>query len=445
MTLFAAETVFYQGVARWAFGLDNPNKAAAVLAFLLLPLLALAVRARREWVRWCAGASVALVGYCLVRTFSRGGFAAFLVGALILLMGLRKLLFSGRRWLPVLLAACALTGAATWTGFAGRVANSSPGDDASVGNRLVIWRNVPCMMVDAPGGWGLGTAGDAFMGWYQPLDRYERYRTLVNSHFTWLVELGWCGRFMFVWAWLLAFGIGIVRWRARGDPLPFAVWSGFAVAAFFSSVVESWIVCAVPTVAFVPAVVTFCKAKGSRHMAIVATLLASGLLLSAFVVLGVFFRPSDVLPLHRALDGARITVGGGVPAGWIVCDEEKMGGAVYGRVLRDFMQTGEGRGRAFGIASDLTAVPADARRLALCGRSADAGPGALTRFALEDVRVLSPSHPADWLAARGERPYIRVCCGEFAAACPEEDADGLTVVLGAADYLPNWPQLAFGR
>ena len=87
-----------------------------------------------------------------------------------------------------------------------------------------------------------------------------------------------------------------------------------------------------------------------------------------------------------------------------------------------------------------------ARRLALCGRSADAGPGALARFAaLADVRVLSPNRPADWLAARGEKPFVRVFCGEFAPTCPAEDVDGLTVVPGAADYLPDWPQLAFGR
>lgn len=445
MTFFSAEEFFYQGVSRWSFGLDNPNKAAAVLAFLLLLLLGLAVRGRREWIRWCAGAAMALIGYGLVRTFSRGGLVAFLVGALVLLVGLRKSLFSGRRWLPVLLAAFALAGAAACTGFAGRVANSSPTEDASVGNRLAIWRNVPSMMVDAPGGWGLGSAGDAFMGWYQPLDRHERYRTLVNSHFTWLVELGWSGRFAFVWAWLLAFGIGVVQWRARGDPLPFAVWTGFAAAAFFSSVAENWIVCVVPAAALVPAVRTFCAAKGARRVTLVATLLASGLLLSVFAVLGTFCRPSDVMPVHRSLDGTRLTVGVGMPVDWIVCDEATMGGAVYGRVLRDFMQAPEGCGRACGIADDVAAVPADVHRLALCGRSADAGPGVLARFtSLEGVRVLSPNRPADWLAARGERPYIRVYCGEFASSCPEEDVDGLTVVPGAADYLPNWPQLAFG-
>lgn len=447
MTFLAADAVLYQGVSRWAFGLDNPNKAAAVLAFLLLALLALAVRARRGWACWCWSALAVVVGYGLVHTFSRGGLAAFLAGALVLLAGFRKSLFGGRRWLPIVLAACALAGAAAWTGFAGRVVRSSPSADVSVGNRLAIWRNVPSMVVDAPGGWGLGAAGDAFMSWYQPLDRHERYRTLVNSHFTWLVEFGWVGRFVLVWAWLLAAGIGIVRWRARGDPLPLAVWVSFATAAFFSSVAEDWIVFVVPTAALVPAVLTFCAVPAAtRRLTVVATLLAGGLALSVFVVLGVACRPADALPIHRSVDGARLTVGKGSPAGWIVCDEATMGGAAYGRLLRAFARTPEGEGRAYCVARDLAAVPADARRLALCGRWADAGPDSLARFtALSDVRVLSPSRPADWLAARREKPFVRVFCGEFAPACPANDVEGLTVVPGAAGYLPDWPRLAFGR
>ena len=446
MTFFAADAVLYQGVSRWAFGLDNPNKAAAVLAFLLLLLLALAARARRGWVRWCASVVGAFVGYGLAQTFSRGGLVAFLAGAIVLLAGLCKPLFCGRRWLPILLAGCAFAGAIAWTGFAGRVAHSLPADDASVGNRLAIWRNVPTMMVDAPGGWGHGAAGDAFMGWYQPLDRHERYRTLVNSHFTWLVEFGWAGRLALLWAWLLALGIGIVRWRARGDPLPFAVWVSFAAAAFFSSVAEEWIVGVIPAAVILPAAWTFCKASAAmRHLTVASTLLASGLLLSVFVVLGCACRPAGTLPIRRSVDGMRLTVGDGVSAGWIVSDAETMGGASYGRVLRAFAQTPEGEGQAYCLARDLAAVPTDAQRLVLCGRSADAGPGALARFtALADVRVLAPRRPADWLAARGERPFVRVFCGEFASACPAEDAEGLTVVPGAADYLPNWPQLAFG-
>ena len=39
MTFLAAGTFFYRGVPRWDFGLDNPNKAAAILACLLIAFL----------------------------------------------------------------------------------------------------------------------------------------------------------------------------------------------------------------------------------------------------------------------------------------------------------------------------------------------------------------------------------------------------------------------
>ena len=135
-----------------------------------------------------------------------------------------------------------------------------------------------------------------------------------------------------------------------------------------------------------------------------------------------------------------------MPTGWIVCDAAKMGGPAYGRNLRAFADTPDGRGRAYGLAGNLAAVPKDVRRLTLCGKAADGGPGSLACFAsLADLRILSPSHPDEWLAARREKPFIRVFCGEFSPVCPPEDAEGLTVVPGAADYLPDWPRLAFGN
>ena len=446
MIPLCANEFMYRGIPRWDFGLDSPNKAATILAFLLLLLLAAILRTRRRWLAWSCTALAAPIGYAFAHTFSRGGFVALLAGVTAIVAShLHRQ--GGKRLLPLLLAAGMVAASAVWIGFAARLAESAPSADMSAGNRLVVWRAVPDMMADAPGGWGLGNSGTAFMSWYQPLSRNERYRSLVNSHFTGLVEFGWVGRFALVWAWMFAFGMGIVRWKTRGDPLPLAVWVSFATAAFFSSVAEAWLVCAIPVAMLVPAVRAFCAAAAAaRCLTVVATLLASGLLLSAVVVLGAVCRPSDVLPIHRSVDGARMTVGEGPLAGWIVCDEAAMGGAAYGRILRAYARTAEGNARTYCIARDLAAVPADARRIALCGRSADEGPGALARFtALADVRVLSPSRPADWLAARREKPFVRVFCGEFAPSCPAEDAEGLTVVSGAADYLPNWPKLAFGR
>ena len=69
---------------------------------------------------------------------------------------------------------------------------------------------------------------------------------------------------------------------------------------------------------------------------------------------------------------------------------------------------------------------------------------ALSRFgSLSDVRVIAPKKPQEWLAARAQMPCIRVFCGEFSRSCPAEDAEGMTVVTGAAEYIHEWPRLAF--
>ena len=459
MTLLAA--TFYKGIPRWDFGLDNPNKAAAILACLLIVLLGSSLqsaktgqtcfRTLRRWGRWCCGVFAAAAGFALVHTFSRGGLAASLAGALILLVGSWKGPNKFQRWLPILLVALLMAGTATWMGFAGRMARSTPSADASVGNRLEIWRTVPAMMVDAPGGWGLGASGDAFMGWYQPLERHERYRTLVNSHFTWLVELGWTGRLFYVCGFAFLFALGIVRLRTRGDPLPLAVWTCFATAAFFSSVAEEWLVWVIPLGMTVPLLKTFVfnVTARMRCVSVAATLLAGCLLLGTAAVIGVMCRPAAALPIHKSYDGTRLVVGeGSTPSAWTVCDPAAMGGPAFGRLLRGFAQTHEGCGKSYGLVDDLAAVPDDARHLVLCGRAADLGIDALERFtSLTDVRVLAPgtrTNTDKWLAARAKMPCIRVICGEFSEACPEEDVAGLSAVLGAQDYLPDWPRLAFG-
>lgn len=447
MTASAVTAFAHQAIQRWDFGIDNPNKAAAMLALLILPLLVAALRARRGWVRWCCAMLAAGAGFCLVQTYSRGGFVALFAGAAVLVAGLRNDFRRFRRWVPILLAVAALSCVAVATGFAGRLARSTPSADASVGNRLAIWRSVPSMMVDAPGGWGRGNAGDAFMGWYQPLDRRERYRTLVNSHFTWLVELGWVGRFCYVSGLALLFAMGAVRLKVRGDPLPLAVLTSFSAAAFFSSVAEDWMVCAVPLATSVLAFKTFAveATERMRCVASAAALLAGCLVLGAFAIIGTTFRLGDGTALRRSYDGSRIVVGRGEPSAWAVCDPAAMGGPAYGRLLRAFVQTAEGRGLACGVAFDLAAVPDDARRLALLGGASDCGPAALARFAsLADVRVISPNRPDAWLAApRPRHPSVHVFCGEFAPSCPEEDAEGLTVVAGAGGFIPDWPRLAF--
>lgn len=444
MIPLCANEFLYRGIPRWDFGLDSPNKAATILAFLLLLLLAAILRTRRRWLAWSCTVLAAPIGYAFAHTFSRGGFVALLAGATAIVANhLHRQ--GGKRLLPLLLVAGMVAASAVWIGFAARLAASAPSADMSAGNRLVVWRAVPDMMADAPGGWGLGNSGTAFMSWYQPLSRNERYRSLVNSHFTWLVEFGWFGRCMIAAGWVFALCLGAIHMKRKQDPLPLSLWLCLGTAAFFSSVAEEWYAWTIPIAALPPMAKTFLApaAKTDRRRIIHAAI-GGGLIFTCAVAAWGHFRADRAFTIHRDLDGKRIVLGEAEPADWIVFDEQTMGGPCYGRALRAFAQTPAGKGRAFGIASELAAVPETVRRLALCGRSADGGHDMLKRFArLENVRILAPARPLDWLAWKPNTPKLQVICGDLSPNCPDEDVAGLKVVPGVGDYFPAWPYLAF--
>ena len=197
------------GIPRLQLGFDSPNKAAVLLGCLALVFAVAAFRARRRFLTISFGAVSCLAWCGLVLTYSRGGLVAFSAGLLVVLGTLRRRLL---RFWPLLLLSVGI--ALTAAVFCSREKGFAFASDASVGNRLEIWRTAPRMVADAAlTGWGIGNAGDAYMGWYQPLRSHERYRTLVSSHLTWLVELGLGGRMAYCAGWLLMLGICLRRWR----------------------------------------------------------------------------------------------------------------------------------------------------------------------------------------------------------------------------------------
>lgn len=449
MILFATATYTYAGLSRWTAGFGNPNKTAVLFACLALVAFAVALRARRDVVSWMGGALCAVAVFALQHTFSRGGLVACGCGALIVCAASLRALRSPRRWIPLVLLVSLACGLPTGRAAFARLAASAPAQESSAGNRLVIWREVPRMMADAPGGWGLGNSGAAFMSWYQPLDRRESYRTLVGSHFTWLVELGFWGRCAYLAGWLLVLALcGLRLWR-RGDPLPLALWTCLGVASVFSSVAEAGALWILPGLALAPPVATYVQIRRERLFAILP--LGAGLAGLALVagVVGWGERASAAAPVRIQRDAAkgwtvvRRATSSSVPKDWLVCDPATLGGPSFGHRLRAALP--ELPEEAWGLADTVESVPHPARRLVLSGSAADDGPSLLARFPeAEEVRVLSPARPAAWCSVP-ESVRLRVYCGEFAANCPAEEHPRLTVVFGAKDFLPDWAKYAFGQ
>ena len=428
------------GLPRLALWFDNPNKAAVLFGFLALIFVWTALCAHRRRTAVLLG-GLSLLSWCaLALTFSRGALVAFFVGQLPILFVCRR-----RLCRPLPIAAAVLMLALAGVAVACRGPVRPPSADASVGNRLELWAAAPRMMADAWGGWGIGTAGDVYRGWYQPLSFHERYRTLVSSHLTWLTELGVGGRIAYCTGWLLVLGLCAIRLRRRGDPLPLAVWLAFAVAATFSSVAESAVLWLVPAATAVPVLWDVVRCRDARSsVRMLAAALVGGAAV-VFAVMGFGALRTDDARVRLKADAGRLIVGNGIPVTWIVRDFAVMGGPTYGRALRQYAQRAGAGNVSCGIVAALDEVPADVRRLVLCGRAADVPVAQLSSFgSLQEVRVLSPTDPAAWLDAPCAVP-IAVFCGEFDPHLPADDGHSkLTVVPGNGVYLTRWPTCALG-
>ena len=298
---------FYEGVQRLDF-LGNPNKTAALIAMAMVAVWALPFVFRRGgfWVALCLFIPL---GICLMHTFSRGGVVAALSGLGVMLacycngvrlaaarrascrergprrigelhdsefqrtgeaedvqrtcasckstLGVRRR-DARRYFIAVSLAALVISFSAVFLQAHQRFTQGT--EDHSIRNRLVIWKEASAMMRDAPSGWGFGNSGKAFMEWYQPLDSLETYRTLVNSHLTWLVEMGWMGRFLYVSAWLLVLMLCLpMRNKAPWMSVCLGIWIAFFMAAIFSSVAECVWLWVLPVCALIAAIVARIK------------------------------------------------------------------------------------------------------------------------------------------------------------------------------------------
>lgn len=408
---------------RWTVFFENPNMTAAVIAEVAVLFLVLGGRLRGV-LRAFLAVLVAGSAVALAATGSRGGLVAFLVGAGIASVAALR----GRRWsrcgvAAVLLPLVALAVAAEVFGLGGRIGNAVRGRDASVGNRLVIWRTVPRMMADAPDGWGVGNSGQAFMNWYQPLDRTERYRTLVGSHFTWMVEFGGCGRFLYAFGWLLVLALSFRRWRRTGDALPAALWLTLAVAAVPTSVLEEWAVWILPMCASLPLLVDWRRVGGLS----VGALVILALLAAIPIELLRLTQPGAVRCRAKGRTVEYNPSGAGEVADWIVPNDAVVGA--------DFPRRLRARGVSMGLAKDSDLIPDGARRIVVCGslRRLRA-----ERFrALEELLYLSPRFRPLAVGADGKRgPRVRVVVGEFSSSALDAPS-GVEVLAGASDFMPE--------
>jgi len=423
---------FYHHHWRWDWGFGNPNKTAVLIGLLMMACWIFAFWKKHGF--WFALVLFTGLGMCLIHTYSRGGVVSVFAGMACLAA------FAPRPWpwgrmAALLLSFVFLAGYSIWWDAGPRYVEGM--SDQSITHRLEIWKQTPRMMVDAPAGWGFGRSGYAYMQWYQSDAELTGYRTLVNSHLTWLVEGGWLFRVFYIMAWGSIF---LLLWPKSGRPwraLPFALWIMWAVAMFFSSVGESPWLWIIPVLALAASLAD--RFTNSHWPCRKAWLLPP--LAAAFFCLLVI-AVSDITPSDPPVrkKGDAILLGASEPAVWFLRPDASVLGEHYGHELRDYAKK---------IPCGVTASADDishAGVLILSGKL----PPALKSLQPRQILLLNPSNPTTELLNQILKSQaIKVCFGEFShqerKTFWQQQAEAhpslhIEEIPGAGDFLPQWLQ-----
>jgi hypothetical protein len=272
------------------------------------------------------------------------------------------------------------------------------------------------------------------------LDRSEEYRTLVNSHLTWLVELGWPLRFFYVLAWLIVFALcwpsGEHRWLA----IPLGVWVSFAIAALFSSVAESPWLWIVPAICLL--VASGFRIKRRIWPKPVIWLLPPGM--AVLAVAGIFVFGGGRSEIRGSPD--RVIIGPGEPHIWLVIDRNVIGQS-YGRTLREFIQSGKAEKDTVGLIHSINSLGnVSGKTVILTGNTVaqDKDKAQIILTTAGRVLLLNPqSFPPEQKRSKENVTRVEVVFGEFSRSPAVHAWSEITTVRridGAGDFLPRWPE-----
>lgn len=455
---FARMTNIWKGTSRFLMGFQSPNAAGGLLACLALAGISLFLGDGK--VRIAVGALISLFSLVgLMMTGSRGGLVAFGAGffALLSLSFLRRAVQPvGRRILVLLGCLLVVAGAVlAWKGtgvltrsLAGGAAGRGEGSD-----RISIVSSALKMMVDAPGGWGVRTAGPAYSNWYQPMGGNTWQLTLVSDQLTRLVGYSWLGRGLWIFGWLAVLSL-LWTFARRGFGMGgVAVWLALAVASSFNTMLSEFALWILPIAYGGWFVLRMIRGEFRAVRAYARSLAvavgASALALGALFVVCMCVSPSK--PRIRCV-GDVVIIGSGNSEICVVDDGETLGGIYAQNLLRrHFILHPDAPTVAY--CRNLASVPAGCRRLVLAGRQ---GKNYLTLlnhemapFASEVAFVSPPFAPKDVPKALVDRSQVGMLLGEFAARYVDVYGEGphpawVTMVKGAELYIPDWPGYVIG-
>ena len=427
---------------------DNPNKAGLLFAEVTLAALALFFLSRWWW--WVLGGVLSIASFgCLVATSSRGGFLAFLAGLGIVFLSRIRAFLNWKRLLPVVVALSLAAGWIVWSGQSERLAKNLFREGQAETSRLLVWREVPRMIVEAPGGWGFGKSARAYIDWYQKKNNCL-LQNMISGHLTFLVEAGWPLRVGYVMFWLLALILSFRQALAGKSPVPCAVLTAFAVAACFNPVVaiaELWVL---PVACMVMVLNRERHAVGNWRTRLVPLLLAgvgTVVFVASVLVLKAEFEDGSRPTIRKS--GDAVVLNGDEPKVWIADDDYVLHGGYWwmeGQEIRKYYQAHPDAPASAWVRS-VGSLPAHADRIVLVGTAASDYLALPSRPLAREIVFLSPD--CTWRAVPEEilgKAKVKLVVGNLAARLSPDYIDPpkwVEVVRGAELYVPEWYKLVF--
>jgi hypothetical protein len=298
---------------RWSFSWYTPNEVGLLIAEILFIFIGIAMevimwRDKSRWLPVALGVLGGPISYGLCRTFSRGAILAAFAGlfaiAYCLVRIYRKRTNRNCTGRIITFISCTLflfLLAVAFTSAYERLSPLGSARDASVTNRLAVWKSAPAMLDGALWlGWGAGHSPGIYSNWFQDVRVPFSYVSLVSTYLDLGLDCGLLGLWVifFGGAWMVCFPLEILRCRSPERESRFGIRGVYVVglgiccltANIFTSYVQRPWLFLIPGALYTLLALVVIKGRGWRSIlrsakvaCIIGTTLGCGVLCSVLL------------------------------------------------------------------------------------------------------------------------------------------------------------------